>query len=555
MLLGNAQIDPALSPAVLDTATWDRDAAAREVRSRGRALQHGAVPVGEQIRSRFFLARLSDSQRLLLQVGSAAVPDLGSPLARVDLDDGTALLAYPADADVIDRFCRSAEAPNGPRALGRTPRLGIGTRMTTRLWPGVFGAMDRGGFAANAIQNSVRELNLLGDLRAGAAPERIYASGFGMIESGYTGSTFEGLWLEGVLAALEHDRPLTYGADADHIQVKRADAGFRRALRVVDAARYYTFFTLDVADVLSYDAFTAAGNAEALASGTIADEKLFREVLAWHQQPEPSLRDAGNPATDREITCRCVGKYWAALQAVEALARHVALLRPGIPVDLEFAFDEHPPEIAGPDCITLDAELVFVAREIRRRGLAVTHLAPNFGVEKGFDYRLADGLEAFERRVASQHRAAAALGFLLDVHSADDLGAATRRAIHRATGGSVHYKISPSLHHMFAQTVHDLAPEVFARWWEDALEYARAEARSGSRFAADCVREWEAAGGAPSPSREVFRHFFFAWPGRRGADGGFLNRQMLYTLPLELHGEYQRRVQSFLGELSEDLFH
>lgn len=46
------------------------------------------------------------------------------------------------------------------------------------------------------------ELNLLEDLRRGAPPERNYASGFGMIEGGYTGSTFEGLWVAGVLAVV-----------------------------------------------------------------------------------------------------------------------------------------------------------------------------------------------------------------------------------------------------------------------------------------------------------------------------------------------------------------
>ena len=39
--------------------------------------------------------------------------------------------------------------------------------MTMSVWPGIFAAMTKGGFAANAIQNSVRELNLLEALLAG----------------------------------------------------------------------------------------------------------------------------------------------------------------------------------------------------------------------------------------------------------------------------------------------------------------------------------------------------------------------------------------------------
>ena len=69
-------------------------------------------------------------------------------------------------------------------------------------WPGVFLAMNRGNFAANSIQNSVRELNLLSELKEGLPAQKNYYCGFGTIESGHTGGTFEGLWVSGVLAAL-----------------------------------------------------------------------------------------------------------------------------------------------------------------------------------------------------------------------------------------------------------------------------------------------------------------------------------------------------------------
>src|SRR5439155_21380318 len=114
----------------------------------------------------------------------------------------------------------------------------IGTRMTTAVWPGIFSAMTRGGFAANAIQNSIRELSLLDDLLAGAPPEQNYATGIGMVECGWTGSTYEGVWVGGVLSALKGDGPLRYGADADHVQVKRGTDGVERAKRVLRAARY-----------------------------------------------------------------------------------------------------------------------------------------------------------------------------------------------------------------------------------------------------------------------------------------------------------------------------
>jgi hypothetical protein len=577
MILGKLDIDPSRFPAVLDTATWDPAATTAEIlRHRdvwpavadaglrgtpyGRpAGTGGGVPRVSSIVARAgqaaFLVELSDSQMVFLQVGPPQGDGLlGKPFFQLGLSGGLQLAAYPSDASVVDLFCRTLRPPNAPRALGQTPRLGIGTRMTSRLWPGVFDAMDRKGFAANAIQNSVRELNLLDDLRQGAPPERNYASGFGMIESGYTGSTFEGLWVAGVLAALRHERPLAYGADADHIQLKRADPRLERTLRVVDAARYYTFFTIDAADVLSYEALSGTVTGLELARRAIPDEKERRDVLSWHE--DAGRGGHGSARISPDTIGRCVGKYWAGLRAAGLIAEHIAALRPGIPYDLEFAFDEHPPEIAGPDCITSDEELVFVAREIARRRLPVTHLAPNFGVEKGFDYRLADGLDALEKRIASQHRIAQELGFLLDIHSADDLSSATRRAIGRATSGKVHFKISPSLHMIFAETVRDCAPEVFQLWWNDAVGYARAEAGRGSRFAADCVAAWESGAGdrSPSPSHDVFRHFFFAYPGRRDRDGRFINRRIFYELPEELYRLYQERASAFLCGISDDLF-
>src|SRR5207253_10360442 len=120
------------------------------------------------------------------------------------------------------------------------------------------------GFAANTIQNSVRELNLLEDLLQGRPPATNYACGFGTIETGYTGSTYEGLLVAGVLAALKSDVSLRYGADADHVQVKRGPEGLAHAKRVLDAARYCSFYTMDLSDILHYEALAApAGRAEA----------------------------------------------------------------------------------------------------------------------------------------------------------------------------------------------------------------------------------------------------------------------------------------------------
>ena len=167
----------------------------------------------------------------------------------------------------------------------------------------------------------------------------------------------------------------------------------------------------------------------------------------------------------------------------------MASIRAGEPYDLELAIDEHPPELAPFDCLTSEDECAFVLGEVARRGLPVTHLAPNVGVEKGFDYRGADGLEGLERRIASVVEVAGARGVIVDIHSADDLTAPTRAAIRRATKGRLHCKVSPVPQVLFAEILEQVHPDLFADWWSDAVRYAQESAGTGSRFAAACIAE------------------------------------------------------------------
>lgn len=548
------RLDPAHNPGVLDTATWDRAAAWRavgRVGERWAAARDGGVVGGgvttyggsavRRGEARFLLAGLPDGQQVFVELGRGGAA-LGAPLGEMTLKSGLRVAAYPTDAAVVDRYCRVLRPHNRPRAMGATPRLGIGSRMTTSVWPGMFEAMQRGNFAAITIQNSVRELNLLADLLAARPAPTNYACGFGTIETGYTGSSWEGLWVSGVLAGLQQSAPVRYGADADHLQIKRGAKGLDRAKKFVKAARYYTFFTLDMADILDY-----SGRERRLSDG-----REQRMVMACHRQP---LRIGKvRYAMDERTIGRLIGKYWDAFDALTELSDYISQLKGGEAFDLEFTIDEHPPEVAAFDCLTTAEELCFVLREIRRRGLPVTHVAPNFGQEKGWDYRCPDGLDGLERRVSAQAAIAEAFDAMLDVHSADDLSRPVRRVIRRATGGRLHYKISPSLQILFAATLADHDPRLFRQWWADARAYALREAQAGSAFAAECLRADKAADPSPSPRHKVFHHFSFAFVGRRDKAGRFLHRERFYGLPAAFQRDYTRRVADHLGELAEDLF-
>jgi hypothetical protein len=564
---GRLEIDPARCPAVLDTTTWDPGAALGQVRAAGSRFWHdalrgrsaavaGAPVVHEGSRAPWrgrevVLATLPDGQDVFLAFGEDPLPDaLGRPLGNLAVEGIGRLAVHPADAPTLARYLRLVNPRKAPRPLGCVPRLGIGDRHSVAVWPAAWRAMERGGFAANAIQNSVRELALLDDLRAGRPARVNHLPGFGDVPEGHTGSTFEGLFHAGVLSALRSPTFPRYGADADHIQVKRGPGGLDRARLVVEASRHYTFFTLDVSDLLDYGAMRAAGTVARELGPAALGAAAWRDALRYHRGAW-GPRDA-RVELDEAAVGRLAAAYGRALDAVEALVAHVRRVKGGEAFDLELSIDETPPGTAAADGITPPEAVVFLCAEIERRGLPVTHLAPNFGVEKGVDYRCPGGLPALEERVRAISRIARERHLALDCHSGDDLGRATRRAFGRATGGNINFKISPLPQQLLAETLFDTQRDLFDFWWRDARESAVAEAARGSEAAARCLADPSAADARPDTP--LFHAFAFLSVGRRDPAGRFVNRERLYGLSDTTLAEYGRRLERLLLEIAEDLF-
>jgi hypothetical protein len=577
MKFGKLDINPAKNPAVLDTATWDPQQAWRAIAAAGAGywrVAHDAAsgrqppPSSSELvlhprslalhrGSVFGLATLPDLQHVLVGLGGGTdFEELGKPIGQLSLGGAgdARVSAYPATLDTVARYVDAIDPSKGPRALAGRPRLGLGSRMTTASWPGSYRAMSEVGFAANAIQNSMREVVVLADLLQGRRGEPNYGPNLGTFESGHTGSSWEGLWLYGVLEALKAPRGITYGAEADHIQVKRGAGGLERALRTVDSARHYTFFTLDVSDILDYGAL----NYTPAVANEIVETKMpgliaRREVMAAHKD---AYRAAGRALRlDEQQIERFIAKYWDALDAMESLAAHIGQLKTGRPYDLEFAIDEVPAGLTACECITSSAELLFIVRECQRRGIPLTHIAPNIGVEKEIDYRCSDGLSGMEARVREQTEFAMAEGLMLDFHSGDDLTRETRRAIGRATRGHCHFKLSPALQLLYAETLDDVCPEKFRVWWDDTLAFARREADKGSALAIVGLQAFAASQTAsPSATHAVFRHYCFASVGRRDEAGQYVMREMFYDVPEAFRQEYGDRLLVFLGQVADDLF-
>ena len=521
------EIDPKKNPAVLDTTTWESASTWHSISemddsifmSVSKAIREGrSLPLDKRFivytgscaeyREKIYgLAELLDGQHLFIEIGSGGADNpLSEPIGIRSLSNGTQLAAYRADAAAIDRYVSLIRCDKSPKALGALPRLGIGSRMTTAAWPGVWRALNRSNIQSNPIQNSVREVNLLEDVLAGRAARLNYMANFGRVEEGHTGSTFQGLWVAGILEALKVDSIPPYGADADHITIRRGDNDIAHAKRVIEAARLYTFFTLDVSSLLDYE------------------------------------------------TC-LTDKYKSALDVVEQLADHITTIKKGILFDLELSIDETPPGVDVFTCLTSEIELVFLLRELKRRRIPVTHIAPNFGVEKEFDYRGPDGLNGLEKRIQGLCQCADEFDVLLDCHSGDDLKSETRKVVGRAAKGNIHFKISPALQIIFAEALNKYDPEIFRFWWDDTLDYARREAQAGSDFATFCLREYETCGDrAPSPRHAVFHYYGFATVGRRDEKGQFIHRQKFYELPEDFYKLYQDRLVQYLSEVASDVF-
>lgn len=560
-------IDPVTNPAVLDTLTWDSEQALNQISSAklsckktGSIDGDGEVKLPKTAQSvfegrSFATADLPDGQSVILAEGDNQHVFSDSKFGDVKLDGEKKLELYPLSDSNLSTYVSKINPRKGPKALGSVPRLGIGVRQSTMLWPGIFSAMTRGDFSANAIQNSVRELNRLSILKEGLPPRTNHLFSFGEVPEGHAGSTFEGLWTYGVYEALRSEFFPRYGADADHLQVKRGAEGIERTKKFIDSSRYYSFYTLDVSDIINYQALWMLDSADSrlLFEELIPEKNLQKDILFYHRQRKIIGKHVYQ-FDDAQI-CRYIGKYWAALDHVQELEAYVKDMKNGEPVDLELSIDENPPEVKTNDTITSNEELLFLMEEIKRRKMGITHIAPNFGVEKCTDYRSYDGLDMLSQRVKTQVNMANEYGFMLDCHSGDDLSKNTRKALGKASKGRLHFKISPSLQQLYSRVLSEVDPEKFEFWWNETLRYTKECAGNGSSFAVNALKRYDIyEDKKPSPDHFFFQEYNFAIMGMREPDGQFKYRDMFYDVSDYFKTEMTQRLDVFLCNIADDIF-
>lgn len=573
--VGNLLIRPEVNPSILDTAAWDcsalielaagyspqewkdivRNSISRQrpvVEKKGLRLYTGsAAEYGTQL---YVLVAFPDNQHAFFVFSSKPeIYPIGEPCKLFE-QKNICMALIGADIESVKKYVSIVDTTRGPIALGFTPRLGIGTRMSTSVWDAAFSAMQKSNHPTNVIQNSLRELRLFSDIQKGRSPKPIHLYSFGEIREGHTGSTFEGLWLQGVLHALKQQQAVPYGADADHIKIDDLQAGMERTKAVIDSARYYSFYTIDISNMINYSFLmpdTVIDDSVLTYPDSIGEE-LIHTLETLHLS-EVSFKGK-TFSIDPVLLKRLCGKYWDALEAFEEADRYIQNLKRDEKYDLELSIDESPSGLSIQDILTTPEEALFLLREFERRAIPVTHLAPNFGVEKGVDYRMPGGYSVLAELVEILYFMCRKWGIMLDIHSGDDLSAATRKVFCQATEGNLHFKISPALQEMFAETLWELFPELFGEWWVETMQEVRKQAKDGAGRARELLQYFFTTEQRVDPANSFFHNYMFVPLGEHGSNKNLILRELLYSLPPEFYVAYTEKMQNLFIQLYHELF-
>ena len=261
--------------------------------------------------------------------------------------------------------------------------MGFGDRLG-RATPGHLRAIRRFDVAPVLAQQSVRELSL-------------------------TGRTFESVIDDVSFLVFQCGYTAGFGADGDHLKT------LDQVSAALDAG--VTMITLDLSGVVRAD-LAELPPAEIAAEFAGLPRSLQAAMLARYAGQSFPLRRAGHipetvtisPAEAR----RCTVLYSAALDFAVEVHKLLVARRGSGQCDFEISLDETTTP-------TVPAHHLFFARELQRRRVSVTSLAPRFAgaFEKGIDY--VGDVSEFTRQLRTHFLIARASGdYKLSIHSGSD---------------------------------------------------------------------------------------------------------------------------------------
>ncbi len=248
-----------------------------------------------------------------------------------------------------------------------------------------------------------------------------------MRELTMTGRTFRGVVDDACFLVFAADYRDGYGADGDHLKtIKDIDTALAVGMPMI---------TLDLSDVMN----AAAGDwdAKAVEAGFAElPADLQKLIIADYADKDFVLGDGVSVKIDALTAKRCAVMYTSALNFAFEVYEHLKAAR-GDEFDLEISIDE----TSSP---TLPSHHLFIVRELRRRNVEFSSLAPRFigEFQKAIDY-IGD-LDEFDRQFKVHALIAANYGnYKISVHSGSDkfavyptVGRETRHYLHLKTAGT-----------------------------------------------------------------------------------------------------------------------
>lgn len=350
-----------------------------------------------------------------------AGPDipLGDPVRKTIICD---------DSSSAAAFLREEFPHLAPVVMGRQSAFGCGDRLGL-VTPAHLWTLEGSGFRPMAAQQSIRE-------------------------NSRTGRTMQGVLDDATLGAFEAGYTDGYGADADHIK-QPEDIG-----RAVDAG--YTFFTIDPSDHVRDEV------------QNMPKEQVFAEYRKYTNIDSIEKHYLGRQykidgiddpiVLEGEQFYRAVLTYLGAIEHLEKCWKLLVEKKGEGSFDFEASVDET-------DTATTPVAHIFIAEELRSRGVNLTSLALRFigKFEKGIDYIGTPSL--FEQQF-SRHAAIARHlgGYKLSIHSGSDKFS-IYPIMAKHSGDNLHVKTAGTSWLEAVRLVAKKEPDLYRRMHRIALEY------------------------------------------------------------------------------------
>jgi len=328
------------------------------------------------------------------------------------------------------------------KSFGFGDRLGLAT-------PGHLAAANKHpDFTGIFAQQSIREL-----ARTERTPEEVMTAA------------------RGALDAADYTRE--WGADADHLKTPEDVQ--------LTAAAGFTFFTIDPSSYVN----NAADSMESAELG-----KLTRQIEAEGitsrdlYTAKPFELETFTVTFSEESFSRAAVKYGRALVHAANMAAEIRKHRADADIEISVDETEFP---------TKPEEHLFIANELRRRGVRVVSLAPRFvgDFEKGIDYK--GDLAAFEAELARHVEISQAYGpYKISIHSGSDkfsiypvIGRCCCELLHVKTAGTSYLEALRTVARVDDELFQEIAEYSITRFATDRATYHISTTEAQARDLAD----------------------------------------------------------------------